>query len=69
MVDHTDEVMLKSIHALLKAYESNSDYELSDEDKRIIDKRIANFSTGKDPGTPAHLASRRIRARLKAARK
>ena len=68
-VDQVDENILAIVHQLLEREVSMYEYELTAADKRIIEKRVADFDSGKDKGIPAATVSRKIRAKLKAIKK
>jgi len=68
-IDQVDDSILEIVHRLLEREVSLSEYDLTSEDKKIIDKRIADYKSGNDKGIPASTASKNIRAKLKQGKK
>jgi hypothetical protein len=63
IISEMDESRLDALLLLLR--QPVEDFELSEEDKQIVQERITAYKTGKDKGVPALSASRRIKAKLK----
>jgi hypothetical protein len=68
LISEMDESHLDALLLLLER-PVNDDYELSEEDKFIVNERSASYKKGKDKGVPAYAASKRIRAKLKRQKK
>lgn len=68
-VDQVDENILSIVFQLLEREISLSEYDLSPADKRLIEKRTADFASGKDVGVLASAASKKIRSKIKAEKK
>ena len=52
-INHADERLLKMIKALVESYqEDETAYELTKEQKKVLDERIASHKANPDSGTP-----------------
>lgn len=68
IISEMDESRLDALLLLLQQ-PVGDDYELSDEDKWVINERAAKYKRGEDKGTPAREVSKQVRAVLKKRKK